>query len=233
MTEALTSPKTGIHLFPSFLPQALAAFSGREFDASKNLGGFLTALGLSSPERFFTVNQVHGDRVVLASSRSAQEIVDGDAVVTGERNLALVIRTADCLPVFLLDPQRRAAGLVHVGWRGAHKGILRRAVNLLAERFGSQPSSLCAGLGPAICKACYEVGREFHNYFPGWVRSEGEDRFFFDLPGCVKGELAKLRVPEDSVVDSGICTACSVDRFFSARREGSRTGRFISVVMLK
>ena len=228
---AVVSLQKGIYVFPSFLPEALLAFSTREFDASKDLLFFLKSLGIS-PERSFTIKQVHGNHVVWARSPNLNETIEADGIVTQEKGLALVIRTADCVPLFLWDPESQAVGLVHVGWRGAQKGIVRQAVEMLEQTFQSKPPRLLAALGPAIRECCYEVGEEFQNYFPGFVReSAGKHRF--DLAGFVKSGLEALGIPKNSMIDSGICTACSVGRFFSARRESQETGRFPSVIMIK
>lgn len=219
----------GIYQFNPFLPAAFAAFGTRKFEASKDFPLFLKSVG-TVPDQFCTVKQVHGDRVLWVGGPSKVEEADG--LVTGERGLALVIWTADCAPLFFLDPEAPAVGLCHAGWRGAKSGIVSQTVEMLWKRFGSEPSRLRVAIGPALRESCYEVGKEFENYFPGFVRQEGL-RFFFDLVGAVKKELIRAEVPENSITDSGLCTACSVDQFFSARREGSGTGRFLSAIVLK
>ena len=87
-------------------------------------------------------------------------------------------------------------------------------------------------MGPSICEKCYEVGEEFKDYFPGFVEKRG-DKHFLNLGAAVKKKLVEGGVPEKSVFDSKFCTACSVDRFFSARLEGLETGRFLSAIVLK
>lgn len=224
--------QNGIHFLSEFLPEALAAFSSRDFDATRNLSAFLKTLGLSDARRFVTIHQVHDDKVVAVTTARLGEETDADALVTDERNLTLVIRTADCLPVFFLDRHRRAIGLSHAGWRGAKKGIVSETVEALQRHFGSEPSSLEVALGPAICHSCYEVGNEFLDYFPGWVETRG-GRYFFDLRGYVKHKLLEAGIARESMVDYDVCTSCSVKLFFSARREGIETGRFLSAIMLK
>ena len=227
--EIVTSPAEGVYIFPEFSPAALAAFSTRGFEASRDLPCFLQSLG-TDPHRFATVKQVQGDKIVVASG--PLEGIEADALVTQERNLPLMIRTADCAPVFLFDPVQEAVGICHAGWQGVQKGIVSRTVETLQKEFGSKPSSLKVGIGPAIRAECYEVGGEFNDYFPGFIQSQGE-KYFFNLVGAVGKQLRDAGVRETAVIDSGICTACSVDRFFSARREKDQAGRFISLVMLK
>lgn len=225
----VVSFQSGIYLFPEFAPEAKAAFSGREFEASKDLALFLGCLGVK-PERSCTLNQVHGDQIVVVSEPVKE--IEGDGLVTKEPNLALVVRTADCAPVFFYDSRCGAVGICHAGWRGAKKGIIFRMIDSLKREFDSDPSFLRAGIGPAICDHCYEVGEEFEEYFPGWVKHESEG-FFFDLVGTIRKQLTLAGVEEESISDSNLCTACSMNRFFSARREGESTGRFLSAILLK
>jgi YfiH family protein len=207
----------------------LAAFSGREFEASRDRTLFLEALGVRA-DRFCDLEQVHGSKVVLADRPFTGLAADG--MVTKEKGLALLIRTADCVPVFFHDADAGAVGICHAGWRGAKSGVVLETVRTLAREFGSRPASIQVALGPAIRQMCYEVGEEFENYFPGEVARRGGRRFF-DLVGAVKRQLRDAGVPEGSVSDSKVCTACSCDRFFSARREGNDTGRLISAILLK
>ena len=230
-SQAPVTFQKGIFLFPSFSPRVLASFSSRDFDASRDLRFFLKSLGVPS-ERFFTLHQIHGNEIAVASGPGTEAGLDADGVMTEEKNLALLIRTADCVPVFLFDPDRPAVGLVHVGWRGAQKQIIGRAIEKFRQAFGTKPSRLQAALGPSIRKSCYEVGSEFLDYFPGFVE-EKKEKNLFDLAGFVKQELLRAGISESSLTDSEICTACSTDRFFSARREGQNTGRFLSAIMLK
>lgn len=228
---ALVSLQKGIFVFHNFQPFALAVFSSREFDAAKNLPFFLKLLGIES-HPVSTLRQVHGDRIVVASSKEKTEPPQADGIVTKERNLSILIRTADCLPVFFLDTVRPAVGLAHAGWRGVQKKIVHKTVKTLKSHFGSDPSKIQAALGPSIRKCCYEVGNEFLDYFPGFVQKKN-GKNYFDLVEAAIHQLEEAGVQRSLVTDSEICTACSTDRFFSARREGQNTGRLLSALMLK
>ena len=86
------------------------------------------------------------------------------------------MRTADCLPLLLVDPKRRALAAVHAGWRGALAHIVEKAVGEMRLVYGSQPQSLLAVLGPCIRACCYEVGPEVVEAFQGCFRNA--DKFF-------------------------------------------------------
>lgn len=223
-----------IDILPQFLPGAVCCFSTREFEASRDIPHFLDSIG-APRNRFVTVEQVHGDRVIRAGGDCPLEkgqLPEADGIVTDERNLALVIRSADCVPVFIFDPDTPAVGICHAGWRGTKKGIVPRTLEMLSRSFGSRVRSMKAAMGPAICLDCYEVGGEFNDYFPGFVHFR-EKKHFFDLRGAVRNELAQGGLAPEAIWDSTRCTSCSVDQFYSARKEGVQTGRLISAAFLK
>ena len=231
MGEKIAVLQKGIFVFPEFLPHAVASFSSRDFDASKDIPSFLQAIGIR-PDRFSTLQQIHGDEVHHASLKNNVPIHKADGLMTGDLDLALVIHTADCLPVFFFDPLAPAVGICHAGWKGTQKGIIFRMIECFKRLFDSKPGSMPIALGPCICKNCYEVGPEFKDYFPNFVHAK-DKKYFFDLSGIVKKQLTDNGVRPDLIFDSALCTACSLDQFFSVRKEGVHTGRLISTVVLK
>ena len=100
--------------------------------------------------------------------------------MTAEPGLLLSIRIADCLPVLLVDPQRRVVAAVHAGWRGALARVIEKAVGDMRWAFGSDPQELIAALGPSIRACCYQVGEEVVQSFRGSFAHAG--RFFRPLP---------------------------------------------------
>jgi YfiH family protein len=178
--------------------------------------------------------QVHGAGVAAVSAASTAGPVAGcDGLITASPRVALIVRTADCLPLFFVDPQRRAIGLAHVGWRGLSKRLPSRAVLALRDICGADPARMRVVIGPAIRACCYEVGPDVAALFaPGHVRvSRG--RQLCDLPAVAREQLERAGVPRRQILDSGACTACEPDRWFSRRREGPQTGRMVSVIMLR
>ncbi|MBE0711057.1 MAG: laccase domain-containing protein, partial [Candidatus Aminicenantes bacterium] len=110
------------------------------------------------------MRQVHSD-IVHRLEAAPPEKLEGDGLMTDVPGLLLVIRTADCLPVFLVDAKNRAVAAVHCGWRGTEKRILERAVLAMGRGYGSEPGTMLAALGPCIGSACYEVGPEVRDGF--------------------------------------------------------------------
>jgi hypothetical protein len=91
----------------------------------------------------------------------------GDALLTEEAGILLSVRTADCLPVLLVDPKHRAVAAVHAGWRGALARLLEKAIGEMRRVYGSEPETLLGVLGPSIRACCYEVGEEVKEAFQG------------------------------------------------------------------
>lgn len=111
-----------------------------------------------------TLLQVHSDVIHWIES-VPKEPLTGDGLLTATPGLLLAIQTADCLPVILADPKRRAVGVFHAGWRGTVKRIVEKGVGEMQRWFGSRASDLKAAIGPGIHKCCYEVGEEVRTQF--------------------------------------------------------------------
>ena len=122
------------------------------------------AFAASRELRPVIMRQLHSDTVHRLDEAPAGNL-EGDALMTDVPGLLLVIRTADCLPVFLVDAKNRAAAAVHCGWRGTEKRILERTVQAMNKAYGSDPAEMLAALGPCIGSACYEVGPEVREGF--------------------------------------------------------------------
>jgi YfiH family protein len=137
------------------------------------------AFAASRELRPVIMRQVHSDTVHRLSAVPAGKL-EGDALMTDVPGLLLVIRTADCLPVFLVDAKNRAAAAVHCGWRGTEKRILERAVQAMSKAYGSEPGAILAALGPCIGSACYEVGPEVRE---GFRRAGFPPSVFTKCPG--------------------------------------------------
>ncbi len=205
----------------------------------RNREEFLGPLGIDY-RKLVCCRQVHGSAVYRATEKdrgrgteAAQEAVrDTDALITDIPGLALAMFTADCLSITLYDPLRRAAAVIHAGWRSTAEGIAARTVDAMRAEFGSDPRGLLAGFGPCMRPCCYEVGPEFAGIFPRDVESRG-GRHFFDLAGNNRRRLLGCGIAPSAISDEGRCTCCGKEDFFSYRREGASCGRMMTVVMLK
>lgn len=155
-----------------------------------------------------------------------------DALLTSVPRLALLVCSADCLPVFFTDTSRGVVGIAHAGWRGLAMNILARMIAAFHHVYHSRPDDLNVAIGPSIRSCCYEVGPEFAERFGAFVRVQNSRRTC-DLIGVAMNQLTRCGVRPTRIVDSQHCTACEPARWYSLRREGQAAGRMTSLIMLK
>jgi YfiH family protein len=120
------------------------------------------------------LKQVHGCVCVPAEGRSGV-LGPGDALLENNPCSVIAVKTADCIPILLVDERRQAVAAVHAGWRGTAARIAMRAVEAMGLRFGSAPADLHAAIGPGIGKCCYEVGPEVMEQFGAASRGAVRD----------------------------------------------------------
>lgn len=196
------------------------------------------------PSRIATCRQVHGNAIAILDA-VPDRLHEADALVTDRLGLFPAVKTADCLPVLMLDPVKRVSAAVHAGWRGTVLRITRDVIDLMKSRFRCNPKDITAALGPAINTCCYEVDDAvlvpFRRSLPDADRfitvrevgaSDGQrsrQSFRLDLAAANRFELIAQGVPEANIVNAGLCTSCRPELFFSHRRNGALSGRHIAV----
>ncbi len=232
--EPVTEVSPGVFRIHFFGKNYLAAFSGRQFPNDKHTE-LLNALGIKE-EHLCRVKQVHGNRVIAASEAGLLPArVEADGLFTNQAAIALGIMTADCVPVFFVDPVCRVIGLAHAGWRGIYAGIVQEMIKALEKRFSTRPENLQVIFGPSIRKCCYEVGPEFRDYFPGYYY-EGSvpsgRRRCVDLTGAISALLFTQGILPEHLCDTQICTSCQNNRFFSVRKDRGSPERILSILQI-
>ena len=173
-----------------------------------------------------------GIAAVERSQDTAQPIAGCDALVTGRTGLALLIRTADCVPLFFTDRSRGVVGLAHAGWRGLAAGLPLRVIAAFRHLYQSRPEDIRVAVGPCIRACCYEVGPEFTARFGPCVRLHNGRRVC-DLVAVAIDQLRRGGIGSRHIADSQRCTACEAQHWFSIRREGQATGRLLSFILLR
>lgn len=191
--------------------------------------GFGTRQG--SPQADVTLRQIHSNHVLNARGLRDRER-EGDALVTNDMGRSIGVRTADCVPILLLDRRLRVVGAIHAGWRGTAAGIVRCAIETMKADFGSAPGDLHAAIGPCIRGCCYEVGREVAQqlapYFPEWEPVTGSRTV--DLSEANRRQMEEAGLNRHYIFDCRLCTACQSQEFFSYRREPQNPGRMLAAI---
>jgi hypothetical protein len=208
-TFAALSALPVLHAFTGRIPgldvqtdreSALARLAIRHAEIRAQIG--------AGTRHFITAEQVHGAQIAAVTAQHATPVPGVDGLVTDDPNVCLGIYVADCGPVWLVDPVRRAIGCVHSGRKGTQLGIVTAAVDAMEKNFRCVRSDIIAQLGPCIRPPHYEVD------------------FAADiLLQCREAGLT-------SVHDSARCTAAESQRYYSYRREKGRTGRMLALLAL-
>ncbi|MBI5810353.1 MAG: peptidoglycan editing factor PgeF, partial [Deltaproteobacteria bacterium] len=214
-------------------------------DAMENVAANRARLGraLDIPEeRLVTLNQVHGSSILLVDEAYMRRPlpVDADGAITALANVPIGVLTADCLPLLFYDPVRKAAGAAHAGWKGALAMVAKKTVEAMSKEFGTRPEDVRASAGPYIGECCYAVGEEVFSAFrgsfggaaSGFFKRRG-GRLYLDIGRAVEFDLDSSGVPSGNITSVMRCTSCNQGLFFSYRRDGGKTGRQLSFIMLK
>ncbi|MFH1850731.1 MAG: polyphenol oxidase family protein [Candidatus Neomarinimicrobiota bacterium] len=206
------------------IPGLIAGFSDQVVPVPDPDGRAQLASALAlNPRQLCIPVQIHSSAVLAVTSPGIYEDVDG--LVTRRPDLVLSLQVADCIPLYLADPHSRTIGLVHIGWRGAAAGIVERAIDALHQS-GSAVENLVALTGPCIRQKNFEVGPEVaENFHPDLLKPGVGDRFWLDLPGAIKMQLAAGGLNSAKILDTGLDTYQYPEQFHSYRRDGTQAGR--------
>lgn len=184
------------------------------------------------------LDQVHSNTIRFIA-RPFRIRPEADALATDQPGIILAVKTADCLPVLLVDESRRVVAAAHSGWRGTEKRIVERAVRGLRKRYGSRPETLLAALGPCIAADCYDVGPEVRERFRAaglsmdTFRPSGQPgKQALDLREANRLQLERRGLAPRNIFDVGACTHCD-DRFHSYRRDRNKTARLWNFIGIR
>jgi YfiH family protein len=223
----------------------------------RNKAEIVAALGLP----LVATRPVHGAAVAFVRRETAAELsrewweplqarmrhIEADAMISHEAGFALCWAYGDCAPILLYDPEHGAYALLHAGWRGTAAEVVPAAVAAMTERYGSRPVALLAGIGPSIGSCCYEVNESVEQAFAAhplalecacFVRrdsgqaQEKSPAIFLDIAASNYRQLLAVGLHADHIEDSGYCTGCRTDLFYSNRREPKPSGRFAVAIGL-
>jgi len=207
-----------------------------------------------------TLKQFHSDLVQVVDD-APHDPCRGDASTTNRSGVLLAIQTADCVPIFLVDPKKRAIAAIHAGWRGTLARIAAKTIGRMQMHFGTKPADLLAAVGPAIGGCCYEVGTEvatlFLSQFPDapdyfdefrtgdepnpiqWLNMMPPGHqpqakgVLLDLRKANRSQLLAAGLRSQNIHVSDLCTACRLDLLFSYRKEGPTSGRLMAVIGIR
>ena len=221
----------------SFLNLSLVVGDDAE-DVAENRRRAASVLGVAS-EAILVPRQVHDRGVVVVSGATPAPEVEAtaaDAIVSDGPGVACAVRTADCVPLLLADPETRRVAAVHAGWRGVVKGVVAATLDVLVAH-GSRPERLLVAIGPHISRQAFEIGDEVAEQLEkasrarGAVLSQQGHKAHADLSAILTSQLEALGVPTRNVEIVPGCTFSDPGSFYSYRRDGRHSGRQLSAIV--
>ena len=207
-----------------------AAFSLKTFTHNGNARKLLSSLINLDPNKIVSPQQVHSSEVKVVDVPG--KIPFTDAIISTSKSVVLSIQVADCIPLYLADPDNNVIGIVHAGWRGLEKGIVANSINKMIT-LGADNNRIIAYIGPSIQKCCFEIGPEVAKKFPiNFQINSSYDRSFLDLQKLTKNILINNSISYNNIISSNECTKCNSDKYFSYRNTGLKSGRMIGIIGL-
>jgi len=229
------------------IPEVHHGFLSRHFGKNQK-EGVLSSPGLTggSTLNLAQVLQVHGKKVYPLQKEEDLKVsqkVEADAMVTSLKKVALVIRTADCVPLLFYDPNQKVVAAAHAGWRGTSKNISSETIRAMVELYACNAKDIMVAIGPCIQACCYEVDApvveaicrsgDRSDLSPLFEKvKDKQERWKLDLASVNQYQLIQTGVAEKKIWMSPNCTACQGKDFYSYRKEGEAAGRQWSYIAL-
>jgi len=245
----LKKSKKGYWFLPGFKKDDLIhGFSSRKFgtmmvkktlSGNRNLEKFLKLFGINNKD-LVMMEQVHKDRIRFVQNGDGGKVIAGvDGLVSNKQELALGIKTADCLPIIFYDPVARIIGACHAGWRGIAKRLPQKMIDLMIKK-GCSPLNILVGIGPFIGGCCYLVDRAradtFRNIFGNLKRMFWQDKngYHLELLVPTESQLLGSGILQNNIRTGSVCNSCQIDEFFSYRKDSLKTyGEMLSIIGFK
>jgi polyphenol oxidase len=208
--------------------------------------------GKQNHSALITLRQVHSGIVRLIKEKDGalagklqtaegKAVLEGDGLITDQPGVLLAVGTADCVPVLVVDIEKRVVGAFHAGWRGTVAQIVDQGIATMREEYGTRVEDLMAAVGPSIGPCCYTVGEKVRNAFSQRFRytdclfNQSEGSTYLDLWDSNRQQLLNAGLTDRQIAVVGECTACKRDeggelRYFSHRGEHGVAGRMLNVI---
>jgi polyphenol oxidase len=192
------------------------------------------------PQNIFFPDQCHTANIKTISLSHIPDLSETDALITAEKNIAIGVMAADCIPILFFDPVKKVIAAAHAGWKGSVQRIAAKVVETMKSDYNSNPSGIIVGIGSGISQKNYEVDEPVISavnstienptrfYFP----TSAKGKFLLDLKELNKQLLISAGINDSNIEVMDICTFESDVLFYSARRDGFHTGRFGAIIKL-
>ena len=211
----------------------------------ENYRRFFAAAGVKAGKSAMT-NQVHGGVVRTVTTADLHDNpcdkagYEADGLMTDLPGVALIVYSADCIPILFYDPVRRVIAAVHAGWRGTAAGIATAAVQRMEAVYGCERGDILAAIGPGIGPDCFETHEDVPNAMTAalstavlqHIKIKENGKFAIDLKNINAMRLVQAGLEEDHIAVSPLCTSCRPDLFWSHRKQGTSRGSMAAAIQL-
>ena len=165
---------------------------------------------------------------------------EGDALITNLSNVPLLIFTADCVPIAIIDKKKKAIALAHAGWRGTYDAIAKKTIEKMIDNYDTNPKDLVCVIGPSIGPCCYEVSKDLVEKF-NMNFTNSTEKFYTIEEGRYKLDLWKVNeyilrecgVKDENIINLKLCTSCNSDKFHSYRKHNQTLERIGTILQIK
>ncbi|HBF0843795.1 peptidoglycan editing factor PgeF [Clostridioides difficile] len=191
-------------------------------------------------ENLTSNSQIHSDIVNIVNKDTIGKRRDGDALITNLEKVPLLLFTADCVPISVIDAKNKAIGLAHAGWRGTFSNIGHKTIKLMSECYKTVPEDLVCIIGPSIGPCCYEVSEDLVEKF-NTILTNNDEKFYIIKEGSYYLDLWKINeymlrcsgVKKENIINLNLCTSCRADKFHSYRKHNKASERIGTVLQIK
>tara|TARA_Y100000768_G_scaffold92641_1_gene66937 strand:+ start:136 stop:801 length:666 start_codon:yes stop_codon:yes gene_type:complete len=204
-------------------------FFSKNFFTQKNIDELDFSLFKEYDQKQFLIpKQTHSKNIFF--SNKAGQIDNCDGVFTSNPKVVCVIKVADCMPIFFAHQSRFFYGVVHAGWKGLTKGILKYSSTFFTKH-KLRLDEIDIYIGPSIQKCCFEVSKDIIDKFPSWaIRPKKSGKFMVNLQKIASEELRSIGFEKKRIKINSDCSFCKKNSYYSYRRDGKKTGRMIGVI---
>ena len=211
-------------------------------DVEENQRRIARAIGVKPEDMTFT-NQTHTTNVaVVRAEDKGRRFMETDGMITNVPGICLVTFYADCVPLYFVDPVKKAIGLSHSGWRGTVGKIGKVTVELMQKTYGSDSKDILAAIGPSICQDCYEVSEDVivkfqksfeEKYWPELFYQKENGKYQLNLWKANELVFEEAGILKKHIAVTNVCTHCNTDILFSHRTTGNKRGNLSAFLALK